>query len=186
MPLHNGPNGYGTVTKTLHWVTLLAPSAQFTVGYSMDVDDSGRGRGSGRSGGDSDGGVTDRGAAGGGDATCSPTGATCCTVHVALGLLILTLAVVRVTWRRIDGLPPWAEALSQGQRRLARWTEKALLVLLFVIPATGLALVLRRRRPAAPPHRGPHHVLRGSRRPSRARAPTADPAEDAGLTNAGR
>ena len=49
--------------------------------------------------------------------------------------------MLRVTWRRIDGLPPWAESLSEGQRRLAHWTEKVLLVLLFVIPATGLALV---------------------------------------------
>ena len=47
MPLRNGPYGYGTVTKALHWVTFLALAAQFTVGYAMDVDDSGHGRGRG-------------------------------------------------------------------------------------------------------------------------------------------
>ena len=134
MPLHNGPNGYGNVTKALHWVTFLALSAQFTVGYFMDVDDSGRGHGRGR-GGDSDGSGQGRGR--GGDDDLLSDGGNLLTVHVALGLLILTLAVVRVTWRRIDGLPPWAEALSHGQRRLAHWTEKALLVLIFAIPQPG-------------------------------------------------
>ncbi len=64
------------------------------------------------------------------------------TVHVALGLTILALAVVRVLWRRRAGLPPWAETLSPGERAFAAWTEKALLALLFVVPLTGLWLVL--------------------------------------------
>ena len=64
------------------------------------------------------------------------------TVHVALGLTILALAVARVLWRRHAGLPPWAETLSRGERFLAHWTERAMLILLFVIPLTGLWLVL--------------------------------------------
>ncbi len=56
MPLRNGPHGYGAVTKTLHWLTVLAIAAQFVVGYTMD-DDSEAGRdcdpvGEERSGGD--------------------------------------------------------------------------------------------------------------------------------------
>ncbi|MDX3645931.1 hypothetical protein, partial [Streptomyces sp. MB09-02B] len=46
--LRNGPHGYGTVTKTLHWVVFVALVVQFAVGYLLDVDDSGRGRGRGR------------------------------------------------------------------------------------------------------------------------------------------
>ena len=38
MPLRNGPHGYGVVTKTLHWLTVLAIAAQFVVGYTMDDD----------------------------------------------------------------------------------------------------------------------------------------------------
>ena len=76
MRLHNGPNGYGTATKALHWVTVLALAAQFTVGYLMDVDDSGHGRGRGRGGTVGTAG-TGGGAAAVGTTTCSRTGAIC-------------------------------------------------------------------------------------------------------------
>ncbi len=36
---------YGAAARWLHWVTVLALVAQFTIGYAMDVDDSGHGRG---------------------------------------------------------------------------------------------------------------------------------------------
>ena len=39
--LRNGPEGYGSLTKALHWATVLALVAQFTVGYLMDPDDEG-------------------------------------------------------------------------------------------------------------------------------------------------
>lgn len=133
MPLRNGPHGYGVVTKVLHWTTVAALLAQFAVGYLMEADDSGRGRGRGR------GGESGRGRGRGGEDGYEIAGAL--AVHVALGVLILTLAVLRVAWRR-TGLPPWAEGLSGGERRLAHWTERALLLLLFAIPLTGLALVL--------------------------------------------
>ena len=64
------------------------------------------------------------------------------TLHVALGLTILALAIARVLWRRHAGLPPWAATLSSSERFLAHWTEHALMLLLFLIPLTGLWLVL--------------------------------------------
>jgi cytochrome b561 len=137
MPLRNGDHGYGLVTKSLHWLTVLALAAQFTVGYLMEVDDSGRGRGRGRG----RGGESGRGRGRGGeeeDLLESIDGLV--AVHVTLGVVILVLAVARVAWRR-TGLPPWAETLRAGERTLAHWTERALLLLLFVIPPTG-ALVL--------------------------------------------
>ena len=78
-----------------------------------------------------------RGRGGDDDAT-----STLLTAHVSLGVLILLLAVLRVAWRRMSDLPPWAAALSPGQQRLATITERVLLTLLFVIPITGLSLVL--------------------------------------------
>lgn len=36
--LRNGVHGYGVVTKSLHWLTVLAVLAQFVVGYAMDFD----------------------------------------------------------------------------------------------------------------------------------------------------
>ena len=138
MTARNGPAGYGWVTRLLHWVTVLAVVAQFSVGYLMEGDDSGRGRGRGRgrSGGSGHG-------RGGGDDESGylDDPETLLRVHVVLGLTILALAVVRVLWRRVSGLPPWSEHLSEGQRRLAHRTERALLALLFVIPLSGLTLV---------------------------------------------
>jgi cytochrome b561 len=64
-------------------------------------------------------------------------------LHVLLGLGILAMAVLRLVWRQLGGLPPWAEALSASERFLEAWLEKALLLLLFVIPVTGLLLVAR-------------------------------------------
>ena len=59
-----------------------------------------------------------------------------------LGVTILVLATVRLLWRRHSTLPPWAPGLSSAERTLAHWTERVLYVLLFVMPLTGLWLVL--------------------------------------------
>ncbi|MCW2739393.1 cytochrome b/b6 domain-containing protein [Nocardioides sp.] len=136
MPPHDVTNGYRPAAKVLHWLTVLALGAQLAVGYVMDADDSGHGRGRGR------GGESGRGRGRGGESEGyldDPD--TLVKVHVALGLTILVLAVARVVWRRVAGLPPWAEQLTPAQRSLATWTERVLLATLFVIPVTGLALV---------------------------------------------
>ena len=129
---------YGPLARALHWFTVLALSAQFTIGYLLDVDDSGRGRGRGRGG---EGSGRGRGR-GGDDDTTLDLGWNLLTAHVALGSLVVLLAVLRVVSRRVSALPPWAESLTDGERRLATATERALLTLLFVVPLTGLALVL--------------------------------------------
>ena len=133
---------YGRAARALHWATVLAVLAQFSVGYLMEVDDGGRGRGRGRSGGSGRGrggedegyaDVTERLAAWPGDLLAW---------HVVLGVTVLLLAVVRLVWRRAHGLPPWAETLSVTERRVAHWTERALLTLLLVVPSSGLALLV--------------------------------------------
>jgi cytochrome b561 len=126
------PSGYSGVTKALHWLTVAALVAQFTVGYRLDI--SGRGRGRGRGEG--------RGRGRGGDDLDVFGDNRLLTVHVLLGASILVLAMVRLAWRLRSDLPPWAEGLSVGERRLAHWTERALYVLLFAIPLSGLTLVL--------------------------------------------
>ncbi len=59
-----------------------------------------------------------------------------------LGVTILVLATVRLLWRQRTPLPPWAPGLSATERILAHWTERSLYVLLFVMPLSGLWLVL--------------------------------------------
>jgi cytochrome b561 len=136
--LRNGPDGYGWLTKVLHWATVLALAAQFAVGYVMDPDDgSGRGRGRGR------GGDPGRGRGRGGDSDgYDVLDDRLLSLHVALGALIIVLALARLAWRRSDGLPPWSERLGPRERKLATWTERCLLGLMIVIPASGLVLVL--------------------------------------------
>jgi len=131
----NGEHGYGFVTKWLHWVTVGLLVTQFVVGYLMDDDGGGRGRGRGR-GGDSGGSGHGRGR-GGEDEVI-----TLLPVHVGLGIAILVIAVIRVFWRVSTPLPPWAESLSHAERRIATLTERSLTTLLFVIPSTGLVLML--------------------------------------------
>jgi cytochrome b561 len=63
-------------------------------------------------------------------------------LHVGLGILILVVAIVRVFWRVSTPLPPWAESLSAAERRIAHHTERLMLVMLFVIPPTGLVVLL--------------------------------------------
>jgi cytochrome b561 len=136
-PMADETRAYGATTRVLHWVTVFALLTQFVLGYLLDVDDSGRGRGRGR--GEESGRGRGRG---GDDDTVLDLGWNLVTAHVSLGLLIMLLAVVRLVWRRVSGLPPWAETLSAGERRLVIVTERVLLALLLVTPATGIALVL--------------------------------------------
>jgi cytochrome b561 len=63
------------------------------------------------------------------------------TLHIVLGLSIAGLALARLLWRRTTPLPPWAEHLGPGERRLESWLEKILLTMLLVVPATGLLLL---------------------------------------------
>ncbi|QYJ04944.1 cytochrome b/b6 domain-containing protein [Nocardioides panacisoli] len=141
MRWRNGEHGYGAVTKALHWGTVALLVAQFAVGYAMDADDGGRGRGRGRGRGEESG----RGRGRGGDEASydlldAPFGLV--ELHLALAGAILVVALARVVWRRATPLPPWSPRLGERDRRLLGAVERALLVLLFVIPATGVALVL--------------------------------------------
>jgi cytochrome b561 len=117
----NGDHGYGVVTKTLHWLTLLLLVAQFLVGYSLE-----------RADGILDGAV-DRWLSGEDDRLV--------VVHVMLGGAILVVASTRLLWRITTPLPPWAEGLSEVERRVVHRVEQVLYAALFLIPFTGLGLV---------------------------------------------
>src|SRR5688572_940623 len=123
MALRSGEHGYGWVTKVLHWLTVLLVVAQFTVGWSMDVDAGCDPHGEERSGGDTPDGLEDRldrvedtceARADGLDLTAG--GFDLPELHLLLGLSVLAMAVVRPLWRRYDGFPPWSEHLSSGER----------------------------------------------------------------------
>lgn len=146
--LRNGPHGYGVLTKALHWATVVVVAAQFVVGYLLDLDDACDPPGEDLSGGDTSDAFEDRldrleeqceARAEGYDVLGG--GFDLAEVHVLLGGTVLVLAVLRLVWRRISGLPPWSDHLSGVERRLVHWTERVLLALLVVVPLTGLVLV---------------------------------------------
>ncbi len=148
MSLRTRPDGYGSVSKVLHWLTVIVIAAQFLVGYTMDLDASCDPPGEERSGGDISDVEKER--LDRLEELCEKRIGLDLTVgsfdrpeiHLLLGLTILTLGVVRLVWRRVDGFPNWSEHLSEGERRLVHWTERVLLALLFVVPTSGLLLVL--------------------------------------------
>jgi cytochrome b561 len=161
MRLTNGGHGYGIVTKTLHWLTVAAILAQFAVGWTMGADDAALDREKeaieqleelAKHQDEAteewleneidrlDEGLDAREDNYFADAFARD-GLSLPEVHVLLGLSILLLALVRVLWRATTSLPPWANHLSPGERRLEALLEKALLTLLFVVPGTGLALL---------------------------------------------
>lgn len=113
---------YGRVARMLHWVMVVALAAQFVVGYAMETFD------------DLLDGLVDRWFGGEDDLLL--------VLHAGLGVTILLLGLVRVGWRRAVGLPPWAPGLSKAERRLESRVEKVLYTMMFLIPLTGLALVL--------------------------------------------
>lgn len=158
MHLRNGDHGYGAVTKSLHWLTVLLVAAQFAVGYLMDPGSGGSGQGRGRG----RGGDSGRGRGRGGDEGYGVLDDAALTMHVALGVSILVIAVIRVVWRRVGHLPPWADQLSPGQRKLLGWTERGLLAMLFAIPLTGLVLVLSGDDAALTAHVAAHLVFFGA------------------------
>jgi cytochrome b561 len=156
MPVRNGDHGYGGVSKALHWLTVSALLGQFLVGYSMDLDDGGHGRGRGRGEGSGHG----RGRGGeDGYADLFGDGFGLPELHVVLGVTVLVLALLRVGWRRVGGLPPWADALSPAERTLEAWLEKVLLASLFLMPISGLALVLSGEDDWLPLHVAAHVVF---------------------------
>lgn len=143
--------GYRGSQKVLHWLTVLAVAAQLAVGYNLDLDDADCDQpGEELSGGDTTDELEDR--LDRLEDACEARaddygqmqlggGFDLAELHLVLGLTVLTLGVLRPLLRRIAGLPPWSEHLSAGRRRLAGLTEKALMLLLVVVPLSGVVLV---------------------------------------------
>jgi cytochrome b561 len=115
--LRNGERGYGLVTKVLHWLTVLALVGQLFLGYAMDD--------------------LSEWYAGERDAEDALV-----FLHAWWGVGIIVLVTVRLLWRRLTPLPPWSDRLSPQDRVWQHRLEMNLYALLYVVPGTGLALLL--------------------------------------------
>src|SRR5688500_7389196 len=149
MPLRNGEHGYGVVTKSLHWLTVLVVATQFVVGYTMDTDADRAGFDRREDACEANGDFeaaeaeeerceeqADRAEDAAKDAEDGPS-----DLHVALGVTVLVLGGLRVLWRATTPLPPWSPRYGRLGRSLQHWLEKAMLGLLFLVPASGLLLL---------------------------------------------
>lgn len=155
MHLRNGEHGYGAVTKLLHWLTVAAVVAQFAVGWTMSGDEKSFDAADERLTRLEERHRTASEAAEErfeerlerleeqAEALEAQEDDDVSTLHIALGLSIMGLALLRLLWRRTTPLPPWAEHLSAGERKLESWLEKIQLTMLLVVPATGLLLIVR-------------------------------------------
>ena len=170
MPLRNGEHGYGLITKTLHWGTLALMAAQFAVGYAMDAD-AGADRADDRLDAredacESENDVTEdrcedavdrqEDAVEDSDYSVFDGGFDTVDLHVVLGLSILALAVARTAWRLGTPLPPWDDRLTPLDRRVANPTEITLITTQYVIPLSGLWLILSNDDSVLPLHIAGH------------------------------
>lgn len=99
--------GYGGAAKTLHWLIVLLLIAQFIFAWTMPHI--------GR-----DTPVT-----------------TLISLHFTFGIIILTVAVVRLFVRLTQGEPPQTDVLPRWQIQSAHVVHWLLYLLLFVVPILG-------------------------------------------------
>ena len=112
MPLLNSRNGYGSLTKTLHWAVALLFALQYVGAWVMMRTPA-------------DG------------ATLGVGQATYYNWHKTLGLVVLALAVVRIINRSKGELPPWAPTLSSLEHKLIHRAEQLLYAAMLVVPLSG-------------------------------------------------
>lgn len=112
MSLRDNTEGYGGLSKFLHWWLLLLVIIQYVLAVMMDM-------------------YPDKSAAKG----------TVIHTHEAFGLLVLAFAVVFLLWRLSNPKPSLA-TLPDWQRRLARTTHWAIYLLILLQPLSGIATVI--------------------------------------------
>jgi cytochrome b561 len=59
------------------------------------------------------------------------------SLHKSIGLTILALAVLRLTWRLFDRRPPDPPRMPAWQSRVSRLTQGLMYLLLFAVPLSG-------------------------------------------------
>src|ERR1041385_133945 len=109
MQLHNSPQAYGSISKVLHWATVLLVVAAWLLGtFGDDIP-----RGLARSAG--------------------------LFTHISAGLAIISLLLARILWRVMDPAPPFElTPLGIWSRSAAKLTHFVLYALLAATPIVGV------------------------------------------------
>ena len=110
MPLKNTRDRWGSVSKLLHWTTLLLLVWIGWLGLTM------------------------------GDLPNGPGKIATYALHKSIGITILTLAAIRIAWRLYAGAPDPIPGSPRWQERIASLTHLALYGLLLAMPLSGWVL----------------------------------------------
>lgn len=110
MQLHNTDTSYGVVAKSLHWVVALLIIAAWIVGfYAADLPNT--------------------------DASKR----TLFDLHKSVGMLILMLVTIRLSWRLYDGSPKFA-GMNRYLVVAAKTVHYLLYAFMFIQPLSGWAM----------------------------------------------
>jgi cytochrome b561 len=117
MALHNTSDGYGALTKSLHWLVVGLFAFQFAAASIMlSLAEGTTAMGMGQS--------------------------TYYNWHKSIGLVALAVAVLRLLVRRRGQLPDWAPTLSERERAFIHRAEQILYTAMFVMPVSGFLYVM--------------------------------------------
>ncbi len=117
MPLHNTQNGYGSLTKTLHWLVVALFAFQFAAANIMLRMEQGV-------------------------LVLGLSQAAYYNWHKSIGLVALLVAVLRLLARRSGQLPDWAPTLNERERAFIHRAEQVLYAAMFVMPVSGFIYVM--------------------------------------------
>jgi len=115
--LLNSSNGYGGLTKALHWLIAGLFAFQYVAGAIMTR-------------------MAPSGAALG-----LPQSAWY-NWHKSIGLVALAIAVARLANRRLGELPPWAPTLVDWEHRFIHRAEQLMYAAMLVMPVSGVLYVM--------------------------------------------
>lgn len=110
MPVHNTEHSYGSASKFFHWLIGLMIIGLLGVGIWMT------------------------------DLENGPFKFQVYGIHKAMGIIVLTLATLRLLWRLRQVTPLLPESTSLWQKKASQYAHVALYVVMFMMPLSGWAM----------------------------------------------
>jgi len=107
MGLRNTSTAWGSIAKSFHWIIATLILTQFALGWTAEAWHR------------------------------SPTKVDLFVWHKSIGILILTLVVLRVAWRLAGRVPELPADMSRLERRLAAASHALLYVIMVAMPVSG-------------------------------------------------
>lgn len=110
MPLRNTERRWGGVAQLFHWAMAAGIFGMMALGWTMV------------------------------NLPMGPTQFRLYALHKSIGITLLTLAVLRLLWRRANPAPPLPPDMAPWERRLAGLTHVLLYVLIIAMPLSGYVI----------------------------------------------